>query len=280
MRCAFAQRLRPFERCQRGLAVFAEDDLAGFINGDCFALFIQREHAFGAQDDVVCGFRNRASLQCSAAHRVTQDFALELGREGFGLLGALADGLQLFVVVTAQALGVPAYTLLGGLARSRVPVTHSIGLLAIDEAVAFKHGRDIASVQKALNEGKEISETTHVFAARATDDGKVLVTLSETPYEARMRLQSGGKDKEHEEALSFHSAIPNNPEHSRRVLAYDVAIGAGESVDDVTFYAYLCRVADWRLDWERTHTEINGQNDEESFETKKELIRVRIWLKL
>ncbi|MBW8352676.1 MAG: DUF3274 domain-containing protein, partial [Pseudomonas sp.] len=86
----------------------------------------------------------------------------------------------------------------------------------------------------------------------ATDDGKVLVTRSETPYEARMRLQSGGKDKEHEEALSFHSAIPNNPEHSRRVLAYDVAIGAGESVDDVTFYAYLCRVADWRLDWEST----------------------------
>ncbi|MGR4042693.1 effector protein Tle3 domain-containing protein, partial [Pseudomonas sp. 910_21] len=30
------------------------------------------------------------------------------------------------------------------------------------------------------------------------------------------------------------------------------AIGAGESVDDVTFYAYLCRVADWRLDWEST----------------------------
>ncbi|MCL9658663.1 DUF3274 domain-containing protein, partial [Pseudomonas protegens] len=132
---------------------------------------------------------------------------------------------------------------------------------AIDEAVAFKHGRDIASVQKALNEGKEISETTHVFAARATDGGKVLVTRSETPYEARMRLQSGGKDKEHEEALSFHSAIPNNPEHSRRVLAYDVAIGAGESVDDVTFYAYLCRVADWRLDWEKTRGGVNSQSD-------------------
>ncbi|NBF06928.1 DUF3274 domain-containing protein, partial [Pseudomonas sp. Fl5BN2] len=64
---------------------------------------------------------------------------------------------------------------------------------------------------------------------------------------------------EHEEALSFHSAIPNNPDHSRRVLAYDVAIGAGESVDDVTFYAYLCRVADWRLDWERTRGEIYSE---------------------
>ncbi|MFB4250824.1 effector protein Tle3 domain-containing protein, partial [Pseudomonas idahonensis] len=120
------------------------------------------------------------------------------------------------------------------------------------------------SVQKALNEGKEISETTHVFAARATDDGKVLVTRSETPYEARMRLQSGGKDKEHEEALSFHSAIPNNPEHSRRVLAYDVAIGAGESVDDVTFYAYLCRVADWRLNWKKTDGGIFAQGSVDS----------------
>ncbi|WP_053152353.1 T6SS effector phospholipase Tle3 domain-containing protein [Pseudomonas protegens] len=141
--------------------------------------------------------------------------------------------------------------------------TRHTRLEAIDETVAFKHGRDIGSVQEALNEGKEISEITHVFAARATDSGKVLVTRSETPYEARLRLQSGGKNKEHEEALSFHSAIPNNPEHSRRVLAYDVAIGAGESVDDVTFYAYLCRVADWRLDWENTKAKGRSQVDSE-----------------
>jgi muconate cycloisomerase len=37
--------------------------------------------------------------------------------------------------VSARALGVPAYALLGGLARTRVPVTHSVGLLGIDEAV-------------------------------------------------------------------------------------------------------------------------------------------------
>jgi len=35
------------------------------------------------------------------------------------------------------------------------------------------------------------------------------------------------------------------------VLAFDVAVGAGRSVDDLDFYAYLCRVADWRLDWGR-----------------------------
>ena len=37
--------------------------------------------------------------------------------------------------LTARQLGVPAYTLLGGRARDRIPVTHSIGLLGIEEAV-------------------------------------------------------------------------------------------------------------------------------------------------
>ena len=38
--------------------------------------------------------------------------------------------------LSAKRLGVPVYTLLGGLARARVPVTHSIGLLGIEEAVS------------------------------------------------------------------------------------------------------------------------------------------------
>jgi muconate cycloisomerase len=37
--------------------------------------------------------------------------------------------------LAARALGVPVWALLGGLARARVPVTHSIGLLPIEEAV-------------------------------------------------------------------------------------------------------------------------------------------------
>ncbi len=124
------------------------------------------------------------------------------------------------------------------------------------EAAAFKYGRTPANVEQALNEGKEQAQMTHVFSARAKGDGQVLVTRSETPYEARLRLQ-----KDYIEPLSFHSAIPNNPEHSRQVLAYDVAIGAGESVDDVTFYAYLCRVADWRLDWEAIDDDGRSQAD-------------------
>jgi len=38
--------------------------------------------------------------------------------------------------LAGRTLGVPVYALLGGKVRDRVPVTHSIGLLAIDEAVA------------------------------------------------------------------------------------------------------------------------------------------------
>ena len=128
----------------------------------------------------------------------------------------------------------------------------------MSEADAFKQGRDNASIEAVLNEGKEKAHMTHVFSARAKGDGQVLVTRSETPYEARLRLQ-----KEHNEPLSFHSAIPNNPEHSRQVLAYDVAIGAGESVDDVPFYAYLCRVADWRQDWKAKDKGGRSQADAE-----------------
>lgn len=121
----------------------------------------------------------------------------------------------------------------------------------LDQRTAFKYGRDTASVEKARNEGKEAFHVAHVFSVRALNNGHVLISRGETPYDARLRLQGEG----YREAQSFHSAIPNNPEHSRKVLAYDVAIGAGESVDDTTFYAYLCRVADWRLDWKATRGE-------------------------
>jgi muconate cycloisomerase len=45
--------------------------------------------------------------------------------------------------LAGKALGVPVHTLLGGCARTRVPVTHSIGLIAIDEAE-----REVAQVVK------------------------------------------------------------------------------------------------------------------------------------
>ncbi|HHX1604478.1 TPA: T6SS effector phospholipase Tle3 domain-containing protein [Pseudomonas aeruginosa] len=78
-----------------------------------------------------------------------------------------------------------------------------------------------------------------------------LVTFNESPDEARERLMSASKeDLGKDDALSFHSAIPANPEHSRRAMAYDLALGQARSIDDEDYYRYLCRVADWRLGWE------------------------------
>lgn len=116
----------------------------------------------------------------------------------------------------------------------------------MDPQTAYQYGTDVQSLTRAYNEGREKPQQARVFHAMTLLDGQVQITREESPYEARLRLQ-----KTHQAAQSFHSSIPNNPEHSRRVLAYDIAIGAGDSVDEVTFYAYLCRVADWRLDWER-----------------------------
>ena len=106
----------------------------------------------------------------------------------------------------------------------------------------------LSAQMEAFNEGKDASVCAHVFTARSLGNGTALIARGETPYEARLRLQG----EAYSEAQSFHSAIPHNPEHSRQVLAYDIAVGAGECVDDASFYAYLCRIADWRLGWDNT----------------------------
>lgn len=73
------------------------------------------------------------------------------------------------------------------------------------------------------------------------------VNYQESPNEARRRRMNA--ERAEQSAYSFHSAIPMNKEHSRRALAYDLALGQARSIDDEEFYSYLCRVADWRLGW-------------------------------
>ncbi|HAP27505.1 MAG TPA: hypothetical protein DCR74_18170 [Achromobacter sp.] len=73
------------------------------------------------------------------------------------------------------------------------------------------------------------------------------VNYQESPNEARRRRMNA--ERAEQNAYSFHSAIPMNKEHSRRALAYDLALGQARSIDDEEFYTYLCRVADWRLGW-------------------------------
>lgn len=103
-------------------------------------------------------------------------------------------------------------------------------------------GRDTRSVERALNEGKELARQTHVFSARDLGTGMVLVTRAETPYEARLRLQTA---EGYLEPLSFHSAIPNNPEHNRRVLACDLAISGPGTAWMMWFSISIC--VGWRI---------------------------------
>ncbi|WP_332310603.1 effector protein Tle3 domain-containing protein [Achromobacter spanius] len=73
------------------------------------------------------------------------------------------------------------------------------------------------------------------------------VTYQERPNEARRRRMDAGVDEQ--SPISLHSSIPANAMHSQRAMAYDLAIGQARSIDDEPFYAYLCRVADWRMAW-------------------------------
>ena len=116
--------------------------------------------------------------------------------------------------------------------------------LARDDS-AFAQGYGSTDVQDALNGNKEAFDITRVRSVTPLDNGLMRVIRTETPSDAISRWQNT------EEPLSFHSAIAANPIHSQRVLAYDVAIGPTQCVMDEAFYAYLCRVADWRLDWKK-----------------------------
>jgi len=73
-------------------------------------------------------------------------------------------------------------------------------------------------------------------------DGTLDIKRRESPNQARRRWQNST------EANSYHSAIVANPEHSRRVTAYDTALGWADAADQRTFFAFLCLVADWRKD--------------------------------
>ncbi|MCC7683171.1 DUF3274 domain-containing protein [Janthinobacterium sp. FW305-128] len=98
-------------------------------------------------------------------------------------------------------------------------------------------------VEKALNLGKEAGDQSRIDrVSRHPGSGdKLIVDREETPNEARKRWQNEVSPK------SFHGAIIGNAENHRNVTAYDVAIGRGKASSDPKFYAYLCAVADWRL---------------------------------
>jgi hypothetical protein len=65
--------------------------------------------------------------------------------------------------------------------------------------------------------------------------------VQESPNEARKRWQHEVSPK------SFHSSIIGSARNHSNVTAYDLAIGGGQASSHPKFYAYLCAVADWRM---------------------------------
>lgn len=80
-----------------------------------------------------------------------------------------------------------------------------------------------------------------VLSAQRLPNGKVMAHIQESPNEARKRWQNEVSPK------SFHGSIFGSAKNHQGVTAYDLAIGGGKASSDPKFYAYLCAVADWRL---------------------------------
>nr|WP_233171867.1 DUF3274 domain-containing protein [Dyella sp. ASV21] len=130
----------------------------------------------------------------------------------------------------------------------------------------FAQGYHKDAVQAAINAGRAPFDQTQIKHVVLWDEGTVRVVRTESPSDARQRLMEIPDEQlTKADALSFHSAIPANPDHSRYAVAYDLAIGQAKSLDDEAFYTYLCRVADWRLGWgeKKNYSSFRSQNDAE-----------------
>lgn len=101
---------------------------------------------------------------------------------------------------------------------------------------------ELRRVEESLNANKAVEDRCRVEMGCRLGPGKLRITRTETPNEARLRWQSTGTMEN-----SYHSAIVANPEHSRHVHAFDVAIAQGESVSNPTYRELLTRLADWRV---------------------------------
>lgn len=97
-------------------------------------------------------------------------------------------------------------------------------------------------LQDKFNAGLTPGDSREIISAVAKSNGTLDIKRSESPNQARRRWQNTSEDN------SYHSAIVANPEHSRRVTAYDTALGWADAADQRAFFAFLCLIADWRKD--------------------------------
>jgi pimeloyl-ACP methyl ester carboxylesterase len=107
------------------------------------------------------------------------------------------------------------------------------------------------TVAKHLNAGKDPMDEIQVLQAQTMSNGKLKITYEESFREAQGRWALSEFDLN-----SYHSSIVSNPEHSRRVTAYDLAIGSVRAsekeehskwmAENDAFLNYLRKIADWR----------------------------------
>lgn len=111
-----------------------------------------------------------------------------------------------------------------------------------EEILAGKLDLMTVSYNKEMNlDSKSALDQRKVISATRFTNAKVLAQIQESPNEARLRWQKEVSPK------SYHSSIIGSVKNHSQVTAYDVAIGSGKASSDPAFYAYLCAVADWRI---------------------------------
>ena len=106
-----------------------------------------------------------------------------------------------------------------------------------------------ADIEAAWNQGKEPVNQARVIRAYHRGQGQVGILRRETPAEVKRRWMETTDSEDNRK--SFHSSIVANPDHSQKVTAYDLSVGQAKTIDDRTYYLYLCLVADWRTPWDK-----------------------------
>jgi muconate cycloisomerase len=134
--------------------------------------------------------------------------------------------------LAGRALGVPVHRLLGGLARPRVPVTHSIGLIAIEEAereaaqVAAEGMRTI-KIKVGVDAKRDVAMVRAVRAAVGSGV-ELCVDANEgyaTPFEAIRALRG----MEASEIKYFEQPVMGIERIAQVARAIDVPVMADES---------------------------------------------------
>ncbi|MFV7456721.1 effector protein Tle3 domain-containing protein [Stenotrophomonas maltophilia] len=126
-------------------------------------------------------------------------------------------------------------------------LVHSTGTHAVRN-IGLIPAEAVPDLERAWNEGKATVDKAKVVHARHLGGGRVEIRRKETPAEVKRRWMDTTDSEDNRK--SFHSSIVANAMHSQKVTAYDLSIGQARTIDDRTYYLYLCLVADWRTPWD------------------------------